>query len=229
MSDLNQYQNALHAQQIAERTIASYDRMAIAFCRGTEDHDVSQNISALLHAIEGDGPFVILDLGCGPGRDLIQFKALGHQVVGLDGSIEFVKIARAKSDCEVLHQDFLELDLLFAHFDGVFANASLFHVPNSQLDQVLSNLAATLKPGGVLLCSNPRGQNQEGWVDGRYGCFHDLETWRTYVTKAGFQELHHYYRPPGRPRAQQPWLVTVWRRNSEIVSQNNPSTDNSRA
>ena len=62
-------------------------------------------------------------------------------------------------------------------------------------------------------CSNPRGQNEEGWADGRYGCFHDLETWRSYVTAAGLRELHHYYRPPGRPRAEQPWLATVWRKS----------------
>ena len=42
----------------------------------------------------------------------------------------------------------------------------------------------------------------------------DLETWRAYVTAAGFRELHHYYRPPGRPRAEQPWLATVWRKSS---------------
>ena len=56
----------------------------------------------------------------------------------------------------------------------------------------------------MLFCSNPRGDNQEGWLDGRYGCFHDLETWRDYVTGAGFTEVMHYYRPPGRPRHEQP-------------------------
>ena len=134
--------------------------------------------------------------------------------VGLDGSAELAAMARAKTDCEVLHQDFLVLDLPSARFDGIFANASLFHVPSSQLARVLGDLAATLKPSGVLFCSNPRGDNEEGWAGGRYGCFHDLQTWRAYVTAAGFLELHHYYRPPGRPRAQQPWLATVWRKSS---------------
>ena len=41
---------------------------------------------------------------------------------------------------------------------------------------------------------------------------HDIETWRRYLTAAGFAELSHYYRPPGRPRAQQPWLATLWRK-----------------
>ncbi len=215
-SDPTRNQSAEYAQEVSVATIANYGRMADAFRVGTANHDVSQNITALLEAINVDGPYAILDLGCGPGRDLRQFKALGHEAVGLDGSAEFVRVARAKTDCEVLHQNFLELDLPFARFDGIFANASLFHVPISQLARVLDDLAATLKCGGVMLCSNPRGNNEEGWVDGRYGCFHDLETWRTHVTNSGFRELRHYYRPTGRPRAEQPWLVTVWRKSSDV-------------
>jgi len=73
-------------------------------------------------------------------------------------------------------------------------------------------LHATLKPGGVLFSSNPRGQNEEGWNLGRYGVYHDLETWRRYVTQAGFVELAHFYRPAGLPREEQPWLASTWRK-----------------
>ena len=203
------------AREAAAITIAEYDRMAAAFRRGTADHDVSQNIAALLDAIEGAPPHAILDFGCGPGRDVRAFAALGHAVTGLDGAAALVALARAATDCPVLHQDFLALDLPPARFDGIFANASLFHVPRSRIARVLADLAAVLKPGGVLFCSNPRGANEEGWVEGRYGCFYDLATWRALVTGAGFAELHHYYRPPGRPRPQQPWLATVWRKSDE--------------
>ena len=202
----------MDAREAAAVTLAEYDRIAAAYGRGTAGHDVSQNIAALLDEIEGEAPYVILDLGCGPGRDLRRFVELGHEAVGLDGAAVFVTMARAATGCEVLHQDFLALDLPPARFDGIFANASLFHVPGSELPRVLRQLAAALKPGGVLFCSNPRGRNEEGWAGGRYGCFHDLETWRAYVLAAGFRELRHYYRPPGRPRAQQPWLATVWRK-----------------
>ena len=201
------------AQEAAAITIAEYDRMAAAFRRGTADHDVSQNIAALLDAIEGAPPHAILDFGCGPGRDVRAFAALGHAVTGLDGSAALVALARATTERPVLHQDFLALDLPPAHFDGIFANASLFHVPRSRIARVLADLAAALKPRGVLFCSNPRGANEEGWVEGRYGCFYDLATWRALVTAAGFAEFHHYYRPPGRPRDQQPWLATVWRKD----------------
>ena len=196
----------------AETTIGYYERAADDFRAGTMDHDVSQNYSALLDAIAGEGPFSILDFGCGPGRDLRYFRGLGHEAVGLDGAGAFVAMARAFSGCEVWHQDFLALRLPPARFDGVFANASLFHVPRRALPRVLGELAATLKSGGVLFCSNPRGANEESLAGGRYGCFFDLDTWRGLVTAAGFVELGHYFRPAGLPRDRQPWLATVWRR-----------------
>jgi SAM-dependent methyltransferase len=159
-------------------TIAYYDRSAQAYWDGTRDHDVSQNTAALLDAIEGDSPYSILDLGCGPGRDLHFFRSLGHDVTGLDGSKKFVAMARAYSGCEVLHQDFLAMDLPEGRFDGVFANASLFHVPSRELPRVLVELRGALKPRGVLFSSNPRGNNEEGLSGDRYGCFFDLDTWR---------------------------------------------------
>lgn len=196
---------------ISSRTVAHYERSAESFRDGTADHDVSQNRDALIAAIDGPPPFRLLDLGCGPGRDLAAFHALGHAPVGLDMCAGFVEMARA-TGCEVLHQDFLALDLPPARFDGIFANASLFHVPRRELSRVLGDLRLALAPRGVLFTSNPRGDDEEGWNGDRYGVYYALETWRALVTEAGFEELSHYYRPPGKPRAQQPWLATVWRR-----------------
>ena len=163
-------------------------------------------------AIEGTPPFAILDFGCGPGRDLKTFADLGHAPVGLEGAAPFADMARAYSGCDVWHQDFLALDLPAERFDGVFANAALFHVPAQELPRVLRELRATLKPRGVLFSSNPRGNDDEGWHQGRYGVYHSLEAWRGYVSAAGFAEVAHYYRPEGLPRDQQPWLASVWRK-----------------
>ena len=198
--------------EVSRLTLAHYDQRAEDFWRGTRDHDVRQNMVALLSRIEAPAPCTILDFGCGPGRDLKAFVDLGHVAVGLEGSARFAAMAREYSGCEVLEQDFLKLDLPAARFDGIFANASLFHVPGAELPRVLKELHAALKPGGVLFSSNPRGANEEGWNKGRYGAYHDLEAWRRFVTGAGFAELDHYYRPPGLPIDQQPWLASVWRR-----------------
>lgn len=201
--------------RIAAQTLAHYERSAEQFWEGTRDHDVSQNIAALLQYIDAAPPFDLLDFGCGPGRDLKTFRDLGHRATGLEGSARLAAMARAHSGCEVLQQDFLHLDLPPARFDGVFANAVLFHVPRQELPRVLRWLHVTLRPGGVLFSSNPRGEGQEGWSSGRYGVFHDLAGWRSYMTDAGFSELTHFYRPPGLPREQQPWLASVWRKPSE--------------
>lgn len=199
-------------EQITQRTLEHYERSAQQFFDGTRDHDVSQNVAALLGAIRSVVPYRILDLGCGPGRDLKTFSGLGHSAVGIDGAAQFVQMARAYSGCEVWQQDFVHLALPDAEFDGIFANASLFHVPSAALPDVLNRLYAALKPGGVLFSSNPRGSNQEGWNGPRYGSYYDYETWERYLTAAGFTPLGHYYRPPGLPREQQPWLASLWRK-----------------
>ncbi len=201
-------------EAISARTLADYDARAEAFWEGTRDHDVSQNYAALLRAIDGAGPHRILDFGCGPGRDLAYFRSLGHHVVGLDGSARFVEMARKLTGCEVLHQDFLKLSFGGRQFDGIFANASLFHVPTSEIGRVLRELRAALAPRGVLFSSNPRGADTEGFSGERFGAFHTIEAWRAFVTAAGFEEIEHYYRPQGRPRAEQPWLASVWRASS---------------
>jgi len=198
-------------EKISGLTVEHYDKRAADFWEGTREHDVSQNIAALLQYIEGQPPFTILDFGCGPGRDLKALEELGHVAIGLEGSTRFVAMAREQGHT-VWEQDFVKLELPEDRFDGVFANASLFHVPSQELPRVLRELRAALKPGGVLFSSNPRGQNEEGWNKGRYGAYHDLEAWRGFMLGAGFVKLTHYYRPAGLPRDQQPWLASVWRR-----------------
>ena len=105
--------------------------------------------------------------------------------IGVDGAERFVKMARGYSGCEVWHQDFLKLELPQEYFDGVFANASLFHVPSQELPRVLRELWETLKGGGVLFSSNPRGSNDEGWNGQRYCCYYDWPRWRELLSAAG--------------------------------------------
>ena len=197
---------------ISQKTIAHYDQNAISYNEGTKDHDVSQNIDALLRAIKTEPPFHILDFGCGPGRDLQAFTKLGHVATGLEGSKQAAQIAKMKSVCEILVQDFFNLNLPEATYDGIFANASLFHIPKRLLPRVLDNLWVSLKPNGILFSSNPRGNNEEIWYGDRFGSYHDLDGWRSFMTNAQFTEIEYYYRPSGLPVEQQPWLASVWKK-----------------
>ena len=161
---MNRPLRALTPEELAAtstKTLGHYQRLADEFFLGTQDHDVSQNIEALLRNIDGGGPYDILDFGCGPGRDLLALRQLGHRPVGIDGCSTFVEMTENLSDCKIWHQDFLNLRLPDNAFDGIFANASFFHVPTQELDRVLRELYDCLRPGGVLFSSNPRGPDIE--------------------------------------------------------------------
>ena len=203
---------SLELRALLDATLAHYEHRAAAFWEATRDHDVTQNRNALLAALGPGGPWTILDLGCGPGRDLKAFSELGHRVIGIEGAGRFVAMARAYSNCEVWQQDFLELDLPRGHFDGIYANASLFHVPRQSLPLVLARLHAALRDDGVFFASNPRGTGEEGYRDGRYGVLYDWPTWRSLTEAAGFAALTHYYRPEDVPVEQARWIASVWRK-----------------
>lgn len=197
------------SEEIDKITFADYGGKAETFWERTKDHDVSQNYAAFLAPFGDRKGLDILDFGCGPGRDIQYFKSLGHNPVGLDGTLEFCEMARKMTGCPVLHQTFNDLDLEENSFDGVFANASMFHVPSQNLHKVLKDLHRALRKGGILFTSNPRG-DEEGWsTPTRYGNFMQFEKSKEYLTAAGYEVIDHYYRPPGLPIEEQKWLAMV--------------------
>mmetsp|Transcript_22650 Transcript_22650/g.34353 ORF Transcript_22650/g.34353 Transcript_22650/m.34353 type:complete len:235 (-) Transcript_22650:159-863(-) len=209
-------------RQATTKTLADYGAVAEQYARGNMDHDVSQNIHAMLEPLQTskEGPFDILDVCCASGRDLVAFKAMGHRPVGLDGVPEFCRMARKLSGCDVWEQNLATLNLPPLRFDAVFCNACLFHLPLAALSSALTALQATLRDGGILFVSNAHGfgKDQEGWTNGRtpttrsYVCWLSEDTWIQTCEAAGFELLDKFYRPPGKPREQQPFLATVWRK-----------------
>lgn len=201
-------------EQHEQVTIAQYQAEADGFKEGTWNHDVSQNIDALLAALPNN-PGKILDLGCGPGRDLVAFKAQNQTVIGLDATPAFVEMARQSSGCEVWQQSFLSLNLPNDSFDGIFANASLIHVPRREMVRVLRDLWRSLILNGVMLMSMGLG-DWEGYTARtsgyRYVVAWEYETLAPCLEQAGFTIINHYYRPPGLPRPEQSWLVIVARK-----------------
>ena len=203
-------------QSLEQTTIAEYQSTAEDFRLGTWNHDVSQNRNALIAAMPKN-PGRILDFGCGPGRDLMAFKTLGYEAIGLDATPAFVAMAQQITGCEVWQQNFLNLKLPAQHFDGVFANASLLHVPEASMEQVLRDLYDCLVVGGAIVMSLARGRGEgfeQRMTGERYTSFWEYDTIVPYLEKAGFTIAHHYYRPPGLPQQAQSWVVVVAKRNS---------------
>ena len=208
------YNSAVDLVEIERLNIAHYDENAESYRIGTKDHDVSQNIDALLDALPKEKTLDILDFGCGPGRDMCVFKSMGHRPVGLDGSKEFCKMAEQQSGCPTLNQQFLKLELEENRYDGIFANASLFTVPSQELPRVLKDLHSALRKDGILFSSNPRG-NAEGWQGQRYGHYMEFEASETFLQQSGFKIIKHFYRPEGIPREHQQWLAIVSQRQEQ--------------
>jgi SAM-dependent methyltransferase len=194
--------------EIETCTLSHYNQNAVAFWNGTKDHDVIQNYKAFLAPFPKDRKLDILDLGCGPGRDVNYFQSLGHRPVGLDGSEVFCSMARQYTGCQILHQKFLSLELSSDAFDGIFANASLFHVPSQELPRVLDDLYTALRCGGILFLSNPRGKS-EGWAGQRYGHYMQYDSSKIFLEEAGFEVIDFYFRPFDKPNHEQPWLAIV--------------------
>ena len=194
-------------------TIGHYERHAAAYLRFTLNHEMGDSYGAFLGALAAIGGRRILDLGCGVGRDLRFFRACGYQAVGLDGSAAMAATARAVSGCPVWRQDLMALDLPERAFDGVFAHASLFHVPPRRLPAVLAAIRRALAPGGALFAANPLGEDEEGWLGDRYVCLYSERSWCRLVRRAGFRRIGCCRRPPGLPRHRQTWLATLWRRS----------------
>ena len=209
--------SAMAAFQKSAATIADYDAIAAAFDAGNKDHDVSQNIDALLVPLERAQPgakLTVVDLGCAGGRDLVTFLARGCDAWGVEGSAAFCELARrAAPAATVLEQDLCDLRLPPETFDGVIANASIFHVPREHLAELLSRIRACLKPGGRFFCSNAHGfgEDKEGWTQGRtpstrsWVCWLSEASWNAACEAAGFTLADSYYR--GSSKA---FLATVW-------------------
>ena len=141
-----------------------YDINSISFFQGTVNADMTSHYKKFLKFVPKKGH--ILDAGCGSGRDSLMFKSYGYNVTPFDGSLEMCKLASKYLRQEVLHLKFQDLEFNEV-FDGIWASASLLHVPSNEIQIVLKKLKKALKKDGILYASFKYG-NFEGIRNGRY-------------------------------------------------------------
>lgn len=156
---------------------------------------------------------LILDFGCGSGRDTRYFLSRGYRVEAIDGSEEMVRIASQNTGIEVKHMLFEELNET-EKYDGIFACASILHVPYSELPNILQRISAALKPDGVFYTSFKYG-DFEGERNGRY--FTDMTEDRFDELLQKIPSLHiieQYISEDVRPgRSNEKWLNMILRKN----------------
>ena len=137
------------------QTITYYDDPANAYA----DQTVNADMSAIYERFQkylAPGA-AVLDAGCGSGRDSLHFMKAGYAVTAIDASQEMCAFASRLLQQEVRRLRFQELDY-DACFDGIWACASLLHVPERQQAEVFRRLMRALVPGGVLYASWKYGE-----------------------------------------------------------------------
>lgn len=139
------------------KTIEYYDDPANAYA----DLTLHADMSAIYERFEkylAPGA-AVLDAGCGSGRDSLHFRKAGYAVTAIDASQEMCAFASRLLQQEVRQLRFQELDYE-ACFDGIWACASLLHVPERQQAEVFHRLMRALVPGGVLYASWKYGETE---------------------------------------------------------------------
>ena len=180
-----------------------YDENGQEFFDGTVDTDMSSHYDKFLALIPENGS--ILDAGCGSGRDTLKFKSLGYDVTAIDGSKKMCELASEHSEVNVRHMQFQEIEFEDC-FDGIWASASLLHVPTEELGDVLKRLKRSLKENGIFYASFKLG-DFEGERNGRF--FNDFteDTAINLFENAGFKIIKTWLTNDARPeRHDEKWV-----------------------
>jgi SAM-dependent methyltransferase len=185
-----------------------YDDNAQEFFEDTVNADMSSHYEEFLRMLDKNA--CILDAGCGSGRDSKMFKSLGYNVVAIDASAEMCRLASEYANVNVKHMKFQDIPFVNV-FDGIWASASLLHVPSSELDSVLGKLKDSLKENGVIYASFKCG-DYEGLRNGRF--FNDLtETLaRDIFEKNEFKVLKTWQTQDSRPERDEKWVNILVRK-----------------
>ena len=147
-----------------QETLQYYEDNAEAFISGTVNADMSDTRQRFLKLLPENA--LILDFGCGSGRDTKAFLEHGYRVDAVDGSAELCRQASDYTGICVRQMLFQELDIS-NYYDGVWACASILHLSKIEISDVLKRISNALKPGGILYTSFKYG-TFEGMRNNRY-------------------------------------------------------------
>ncbi len=187
-----------------DKTLKYYNENAQSFASGTVSVKFTEVQDKFLEKLNSDA--YILDLGCGAGRDTKYFLSRGYQIDAIDGSEQLCRIASKYTGIKVRQMLFQELDEK-EKYDGIWACASILHLPKKQLREVLENMYAALKSEGWIYTSFKYGKF-EGERNGRYFTDFTTDTFKEFIHDMhGLKIEEHWITGDVRPgRGEEKWL-----------------------
>lgn len=177
--------NAESTKNHQHQTLEYYSQNAGMFISGTLSADMQATHARFMAQLPRGA--LILDLGCGSGRDTKAFLDMGYQVEAMDGSAELCAKASAYTGVPVKQMLFQDLDAI-SRYDGIWACASILHLPKAELTEVIGKIQNALVPGGVLYASFKYGE-YEGMRKGRWFTDFTEGTLKDFIREATQMEM----------------------------------------
>jgi 2-polyprenyl-3-methyl-5-hydroxy-6-metoxy-1,4-benzoquinol methylase len=184
---------------------AYYNKHAVEYAEATDSVDQGGLYKTFSSLIVPGGR--ILDVGCGTGRDSLHLARLGFKVDAIDSSSKMVALAKSRG-VRARQMPMQRLDVK-SRYDGIWACASLLHLPRSEFMPMLRKLARALRPGGTMYISLKEGTGEALLADGRYGTFHRTREIKDFVRKLRIPKSFSVHRSPdsfGRRKGAADWL-----------------------
>jgi len=196
--------------QPADSTIRYYDEHAAEYAQSTGSLELEALYRPFLALLPASGN--ILDAGCGSGRDSRAFKDRGYEVTAIDASEQMAAIAAESLNQRV---DVMRLQNIpfVSEFDGIWACASVLHVPRAEIDEVLRRFWRALKPGGICFLSFKEGSGERVDDHGRHFVdFTASEFVETLGGHEGLELIRIWNGDDMRGRPEVRWVNTLVRR-----------------
>ena len=188
-------------------SVQYYDLNAAVYIAQTKDADVSELQERFLAHIAPGG--TILDLGCGSGRDSLEFMKRGYEVCAMDASAEMVRYCQSFLGDKVALADFENYETEMV-FDGIWACASLLHVPRKDIVRIVRKYAGMIKPGGVFYMSYKLRQEDHKSGDRVFTCFTESQLSEVLEQAGGFERVDYFVTQDVRPgRESERWINAI--------------------
>ena len=184
------------------KTLQYYYDNASLYSADTISADMSDAQNKFLKKIAIGGK--ILDVGCGSGRDSKLFTNAGYNITAIDGCKTFCDEVKKNVNCTVMNITFEQINFT-DEFDGIWACASLLHVPSSEIKYILKKIIRSAKPGASIYLSFKYG-NFEGMRNNRYFTDYTEKSFSKIADSIGLKITEMWTTYDVRPSRNDKWL-----------------------